>query len=286
MTMFRMRQAWAGPAMAILTVTILVSAASSVRAGEMQGSMMANAPMIKIESPAIAATVSTTDIPVRLAVNNFNLECSRAGQPGRPGFGHVHVMVDGMDMAHMTNVECSKAFTVSGQGLKRGMHELIVMLASDDHMPASMPAMVRFNYRPRPLVPLPAALPGVPSIGILWPHNGATVGRSFDLKVAVTHFKNSCDLEGKSDVHDWGHLHVFVNQKGVTDRPAHDMQMPASMGKMMPMTGMIGMPCTTTIPVNLSEWRSGPAKITVMLANDDHMPTMGAAPATVTVNVR
>jgi len=283
--MFEIRRSWVSPVVATLVVAALAGGAGAVWAGEMHRGMMGNAPMVKIAAPAMGATVNTADIPVKLAIKNFDLECSRAGQPGQPGRGHIHVMVDGMEMTSMTNVECSDAFAVSGQGLKRGTHTLIVMLASDDHMPASMPAMVKFNYQPRSLEPLPAALGGMPSISIVWPRNGAAVGRTFDLKVAVRHFGNSCNLEGKADVHGWGHLHVFVNQRGVTDQPAHDMTMPASMGKMMPETGMIGMPCTTTIPVDLSAWRAGPAKITVMLANNDHMPAMGAAPATVTVNV-
>jgi hypothetical protein len=281
----RERRFWTLRLLPVLTAGAFVALAGGVLAAEMGGGM-ANAPSVRIVSPATGATVTTTGISVRLAIKNFNLECNRAGQPGQIGRGHIHVMIDGMGMQTMTNVECSDTFTISGQGIRRGTHELIVMLASDDHLPGSMPAMVKFKYEPAALVALPAAAAGMSSLVIVSPNNGASVGRTFDLKVAVRNFRNSCALEGKPDVRGWGHLHVFVTQAGVTDRPAHDMMMPASMGKMMPETGMIGMPCTTTIPVDLSAWRSGPAKITVMLANNDHMPTMGAAPATINVIVR
>ncbi|TAM75745.1 hypothetical protein EPN44_07260 [bacterium] len=39
-----------------------------------------------------------------------------------------------------------------------------------------------------------------------------------------------------------------------------------------------GMSCAKTIPVDLSTWHDGQAKIVVMLVNHDHMSAPGAVP--------
>ncbi|TAM77604.1 hypothetical protein EPN44_02695 [bacterium] len=261
-------------------------------------------PSITILAPAAGSSVATSEIPVSVATKNFSVECAHVGQPGVPGRGHIHAMVDGTSMAVMTNVYCSKRFTISGEGLQPGKHTLAVILATDAHDNASMPAEVTFTYQPQSALPLPAsAETGKPSLTILSPGNGARVGKTFDLKVAVSNFQLSCNLEGRPNVSGYGHLHVFVTQPGITDKPSWAPKMPMEpMGgssssmkgespmagemKMMSMIGMIGMPCATTIPVDLSQWHTGKAKIVVMFANNDHEPTMGVAAAAVTVNVR
>ncbi len=43
---------------------------------------------------------------------------------------------------------------------------------------------------------------------------------------------------------------------------------------------------SSTIPVDLTTWQRGPARIMIMPANDDHEPAAGVAPAATTVNVR
>ena len=54
----------------------------------------------------------------------------------------------------------------------------------------------------------------------------------------------------------------------------------------MAMPGMIGMPCTKTVPVDLSAWKAGKTKLMVMLAKNENMPTAGAVPASVDVVVK
>lgn len=103
-------------------------------------------PTVTVDSPAAGSTVTTQDIPVSLTAKNFRVECADVGKPGVPGQGHVHAMLDGMSMANLTNVVCGDHFAMSSEGIKPGEHTLSVMLASDDHMPASMPAMVKFTY--------------------------------------------------------------------------------------------------------------------------------------------
>jgi hypothetical protein len=151
--------------------------------------------------------------------------------------------------------------------------------------------MVSFDYQPSTAASLPAGTAGAkPSVSIVSPADGATVNKTFDLKVAVQEFKLSCDAEGKPDAPGVGHLHVFVKQAGVTDKtpPEHGASMGGnsmSSGEMS-MVGMIGMPCTQTVPVNLSSWNSGKAKVIVLLASNDHMPAMGTQAAAITVNLK
>lgn len=273
---------------------------------------MMGPPSISVVSPAPGAIVRSASIPVAVAVRNFKIDCADMGKTaGAMGEGHIHAMLDGMDMAHLASVACSDHFSISGQGVKPGKHFLTVMLADDAHAMNSMPVTVPFTYEPSMSNPLPGAMTGgKPTVRILSPQNGASVGTHFNLVVAVNHFDLSCNLEGKQDLAGWGHLHVFVQQNGETSAAPSApmvamMQTPEGMkmGKMLmqqtgmtmdqlkPMMmmaepGMIGMPCSKQIPVNLSTWHHGPAKIIVLLANNDHMPTMGVAPASISVNVK
>jgi hypothetical protein len=190
-------------------------------------------------------------------------------------------------MENLTNFYCSTSFAISGQGLDPGEHTLAVTLASDDHMDISKPATVKFNYQPTTPQGLPSGESArKPTVKIISPAKGAVVPRKFNVQVAVTNFGLSCDLEGKSNVAGYGHLHVFVNQAGVTT-PMHMMKAGEMKGmESMAMTGMVGMPCTNTVPVNLSTWKTGKAHVTVMLANNDHNPTAGIAPVAINVTVK
>ncbi|MGH7708286.1 MAG: hypothetical protein ACREM6_10230 [Vulcanimicrobiaceae bacterium] len=270
-------------------------------------------PSISVVSPAAGATVSGANIPVTVGVHNFALECANMGKTNAPmGEGHIHLMVDGMDLPHLIAPFCSTKMTIPGQGLAAGKHMLTVVLATDAHAMASMPVSVPFTYEPQNVVQLPTPISGAPapSVSVLSPQNGAAVSPKFDLVVAVKNFRLSCDLEGKKDVAGYGHIHVFVEQNGETSAAPGTpmlamMQTPdgMKMGQMlahetgmttdqlkpmmqMAMPGMVGMPCTENIPVDLSSWNAGPAKIIVQLANDDHMPTMGVVPATLSVEVK
>lgn len=266
-------------------------------------------PSIAITSPAAQSTVTSDTIPVTVSVNGFNVECSDVGKPGKPGQGHIHAMIDGMTMAQMSNLYCGTSFEISGVGLKKGLHRIAVTLASDDHMDLPKPAMVSFDYEPTQVKPLPAPIhPTKARVSIVSPKSGAEVARTFDLTVAVNDFNLSCDLEGKPNVAGYGHLHVFASQKGVTDtKPAMPMVHEGGMAMdepkggsmggdmkghamgghdmmpMMSMVGMLGMPCTRTIPIDLSSWKPGKAHITVMLADNDHSPMMGAQAAAIDV---
>lgn len=302
MKYFRMRGLTAA---AIAAGAILLSAPAIA-------AMMAP-PSITITSPASGATVRGSSIPVSVAVHSFNFECANVGKTNVPmGEGHLHAMVDGMDMEHLVvGPGCDKSFSFSGQGLAPGKHMLTVVLATDAHVISSAPVSIPFNYEPSGVASLPSAMAGgKPSVRILSPKNGASISKKFDLVVAVNNFDLSCNLEGKKDVEGWGHLHVFVRQAGQTSAsPATPMvammktpqgmktgqmlmkQTGMSMDQLKPMMtmgmpAMVSMPCAKTLPMDLSTWRSGHAKIMVQLAKNDHMPTMGASPATIDVNLK
>lgn len=270
-------------------------------------------PSISITSPAAGATVRGNAIPVTVAVKHFNFECSNVGKTNAPmGEGHLHAMVDGLDMEHLVvGPGCDKNFSISGQGLEAGKHMLTVVLATDAHAMSSMPVTIPFNYEPGGTTALPKALTGVkPSVSVVSPKNGATVGKKFNLALAVDNFDLSCSLEGKKDVEGWGHVHVFVQQDGeTTASPSAPMvammrtpegmkmgemlmkQTGMSMDQMKPMMtmampAMVSMPCAKTLPIDLSNWHSGRAKIMVQLAKNDHMPAMGATPAVIDVNLQ
>lgn len=290
---------------------VVIAAAVAASAMPSIAATMAT-PMISVVSPAANATVRGTSIPVTVAIQHFNLECGNVGKTNAPmGEGHVHVMVDGMDMAHLIGPFCSKNIAIPGQGLSAGKHVLTVALANDAHALNSMPVSVPFVYEPSSANGLPSAMAGgKPALAVLSPKNGERVGKRFNLVLGIESFDLSCALEGKPNVAGWGHVHVFVQQAGETSAaPATPMvammQTPEGMkmGQMlMQSTGMtgeqlkpmltmaqpalVGMPCSKTVPVDLSNWHAGPAKIIVQLANNDHMPTMGTAPAIVEVNVK
>lgn len=267
----------ASTALAALAVLALGGAAASpTRAAE--------APSVRIVAPAPGATVTGSSIPVKVAASNFTVECRDIGKPGKKTQGHFHAMLDGMTMAQLTNFYCSDTFAISGEGLKPGTHMLAVTLADDAHVDLGKPAMVKFSYEPSRTAPLPQPerASAHPTVRIVSPANGASVGRTFPLVVTVDNVDLSCNLEGKPNVKGYGHLHVFVHESGVTPP---SMPMSGDMAKMS-MVGMIGMPCTTTVPVDLSTWKPGPATITVMLADNDHGPTTGAVPASVEVTLK
>ncbi len=269
-------------------------------------------PAISIVAPTAGATVRGGSIPVSVSINNFNLECSNAGKTNAPmGEGHIHIMVDGMDMAHLIAPFCSKKISIPGQGLAPGKHTITAVLANDAHAINSVPVSVPFSYQPTGSERLPMAMSGgKPGVTILSPKNGAKVRKRFNLVLAVNHFDLSCNLEGKQDLAGWGHLHVFVHQNGQTSASASTpiagmMQTPQgmkmgkelmgqthmSMDQLKPMMtmaepAMISMPCTKSVPVDLTTWHSGPAKIVVQLANNDHMPTMSASPAVIDVRLK
>lgn len=265
-------------------------------------------PSISIKSPIGGTTLAgnTMDVAVKVAYLKSHVP-TWGGRACRAMQGHIHAMVDGMDMAHLSNMYCAGHFAISTDGLKPGKHLLTVVLANDVHAMASLPASLEFSVPTggSPALPPPSATKE--SIAIVSPKSGDVVGRKFDVKLAVQGFNASCDLEGRQDVAGTGHFHIFASQQGVTDKTGTAPMMAMmstdagkmmgaklskdtgmSMDEMKPMMNMampslLAMPCTTKIPVDLTTWKAGTARLMVMLANNDHMPTPGVAPASIKV---
>lgn len=237
-------------------------------------------PSLVVLSPSEGDRITSTDIPVQVQVSNFTLSSADVGRPDRNGEGHIHVMLDGMNMGVLFNFYTTPTFTLPGQGIRPGQHTITFDLASNTHVDMeNTVTSVTIDYEPLTPKPLPEATPpnGAPEVSIVWPPNGATLGPVFTLQVSKKNFIHAIELEGKRDLAGYGHYHVFV------DMDASGMAMH---GGMMSMAGMIGMPGTDTIRVDLSGWPNGQQTITVEPVQDDHTPIQGATPGMVTITLQ
>jgi hypothetical protein len=187
-----------------------------------------------------------------------------------------------MNMGVLFNFYTSPTFTLSGQGMKPGQHTLTFDLASNTHVDMEDTVTnVTINYQPATAkaAPQASASSGTPEVTVMWPPNGATLGPLFTLQVTKNNFTPSLELEGKPNLAGYGHYHVFV------DMPMMDMTGGGDMG-MMSMAGMIAMPGTDSIPVDLSAWPNGQHTITVEPVQNDHTPIQGAKEATITITLQ
>jgi hypothetical protein len=235
-------------------------------------------PSITVLSPANGDTVTSTDIPVSVQVSNFTLSTPNVGLPDKEGEGHIHVMLDGMNMGVLFNFYTTPNFTLPGQGMKSGQHTLTFDLATNTHEDMEDTVTnVTINYQPLTAKAAPQASPssGAPEVSVVWPPNGTTVGPVFTLQVTKKNFTPSLELEGKPNLAGYGHYHVFV-----------DMDMSGMANGMMSMAGMIGMPASDTIPVDLRAWPNGQHSITVEPVQDDHTPIQGAMPGMITITLQ
>jgi hypothetical protein len=242
-------------------------------------------PSLAIQSPRDGETVTSTDIPVRVFVSNFTVSAANVGLPDKDGEGHIHVMLDGMNMGVLFNFYVSPTFTLPGQGIKPGQHTLTFDLASNTHEDMEDTVThVTIDYQPLAAhaAPQASASGGEPEVSILWPPDGATVGPLFTLQVTRKSFIPSLELEGKPNLAGYGHYHVFV------DMPMTDMTGGGGQGMegMMSMAGMIAMPGNDSIPVDLRAWPSGQHTITVEPVQNDHTPIQGAKEAMITITLQ
>lgn len=240
-------------------------------------------PSLTVLSPGNGATVTSTDIPVSVQVSKFTLSAADVGLPDKEGEGHIHVMLDGMNMGVLFNFYTTPTFTLPGEGMKPGQHTLTFDLASNTHMDMEdTVTSVTIDYEPLAAQPAPRAnqSSAAPAVSVVWPPDGATVGPVFTLRVSKQNFTPSLELEGKPNLAGYGHYHVFV------DMPMLDTTSGQGMESMMSMAGMIGMPATDDIPVDLRAWPDGQHTITVEPVQDDHTPIQGATPGMVTINLQ
>ena len=235
-------------------------------------------PSLAVLSPAGGDTITSTDIPVSVQVSNFTLSPVDVGLPDKDGEGHIHVMLDGMNMGVLFNFYTSSSFTLPGEGIKPGQHTLTFDLASNTHMDMEdTVTSVTVNYQPLTAQPLPQATSpaGSPEVSIAWPPNAAVVGPQFTVQLQRNSFTPALELEGKPNLAGYGHYHVFV-----------DMDMAGMSGGMMSMAGMIGMPASDSVPLDLRAWPNGQHTITVEPVQNDHTPIQGATPAMITITLQ
>lgn len=234
---------------------------------------------LRVISPANGARITTTDIPVKVAVSNFRVSSANVGRPDVPNEGHIHVMVDGMTMGKLFNFYTTPDFTLLGRGLTPGQHTLIFDLASNTHEDFENTAQkVTINYQPGGVAAMPPPFPNAhpPEVKITSPADGATVGPKFTVTTQTAGFRPDASMEGKDNVPGYGHLHVFVDMKMEEMKP----------GEMMSMAGMVGMPGENTFPVDLTGWPAGPHTLTVEAVQNDHTDIQGAKPAMIKINLR
>src|SRR5260370_11126196 len=237
-------------------------------------------PSLSILSPQAGENVTSTDIPVSIQVSNFSLSSADVGLPDKDGEGHIHVMLDGMNMGVLVNFYTSPTFTLAGQGMKPGQHTLTFDLASNTHVDIEDTVTnVPINYQraTAKAAPQASSSSGTPEVTVVWPPNGATVGPLFTIQVSRNNFTPSFELEGKPNLAGYGHYHVFV------DMPMMDRT--GGQGD-MGMMSMAGMPATDSIPVDLRAWPNGQHTITAEPVQNDHTPIQAAKEAMITITLQ
>jgi plastocyanin len=255
---------------AVSTLVVLVPATSQAQAK----------PGLRVVSPPEGARITSIDIPVQVEVSDFKVSAADVGLPDVDGEGHIHVMIDGMSMGVLFNFYTTPTFTLLGDAITPGKHTLIFDLSTNTHMDMEDTVQrVTIDYQPTNPRPVPAAIAnaGSPVVRITSPADGATVGPNFTVQIDKSNFTPSLGLEGKPNLAGFGHYHVMV------DMDAFPMMM---MGGMMSMDGMVAMPGTDTVSLDLSAWPPGKHTLTVEPVQDDHTPIEGAKEATITINLQ
>jgi hypothetical protein len=266
----------------LAAVALFLAAGISPQTGMAPPAQAQGKPSISVVSPKNGDTITSIDIPVQVQVSNFKLSPEDVGLPDKDGEGHIHVMLDGMNMGVLFNFYTSPNFTLPGEAIKSGQHDLIFDLASNTHEDMEdTVTKLTINYQPTQAKPAPAPAPAAakPEVKIVSPADGATVGPKFTVQVSKTNFNPSLDLEGKPNLAGFGHYHAFV-----------DMDMEAMMqgmeSGMMSMAGMVLMPGSDTFQLDLTAWPNGKHSLTVEPVQNDHTAIEGAKEATITFNLQ
>jgi hypothetical protein len=227
---------------------------------------------ITLLSPAAGTVVTGNTLDVKVAVKGQTLSCPASGKPVQEGIGHWHLLLDGA----LVNMYCGTAAALSLQNVAAGTHAIEVLLAGNNHMEMmgkGQTAKATFTYQPaNPLRAQTAyTAPGKPTISILSPANGATVGENFPVELDWTNFTPSCDLLGKTNLTGYGHWHLNVDSMS---------------GPMMGMGTMLAMGCTHTSMVFTDGLRPGKHKLFAILVDNQHAPLMPDVSSMITINVK
>lgn len=286
------------PSTPIVAIAALLLAAFSFPMPHVSAHAMQTGASLEIVSPSGGETITANEVEVTVNVENYTVDCSTSGMPDEPGRGHIHVMVDGMTMAQLTNFYCEETFTVPLHGLEPGTHTLIIDLATNTHLDLIETAQeVTIDYQPENPVDLPEASDeGVPGLELVSPTDGATVPPVFTVEVEPVNFTVAEEFEGKQNVPGHGHWHVFVDttdpmalMEEAMEEMEHDVSATPEAGDMahmaMPMPAMVLMPGTNTFELDLTAWGPGEHTIFIEPAQNDHTHLAEFEPLVFTVVV-
>lgn len=137
-------------------------------------------------------------IAISFATINFNLTAPE-GQPNEPGYGHVHVYVDGQYYELIDQVQTIYLW------LPAGMYNVSLQLVNNNHTPLSPNVEVNLTYG---ITMAPST--ATPSIVILNPGSGASFNGVATISFAVFNFYVG-EPDGQANAPNEGHVHVLVN---------------------------------------------------------------------------
>jgi len=170
---------------------------------------------ISIAEPDDGFTVSGDRFEVRANVEGLTLDGTKIGLPAaqNPGVGHWHVYVDGK----YAGLSVSDVISLPNDAMPAiapGEHEIKVQLHNTDHTPVEPEVTDTINVNvPEELTYTQAA--GDPSISIVEPADGATVGDRVEVQVQVDGFTLDGTKIGQPAARNAGvgHWHVYVDGK-------------------------------------------------------------------------
>jgi Family of unknown function (DUF6130) len=234
---------------AVVTV-LLLFAAFAIALPAPRAAAAAPLPMLIILKPGNNSVVGNgSPVLISFIVFNFNFtQPGTSGQTNVPNEGHLHVIVDGNYTELIVQVQ---TITLS---LPDGAHLIRLQLVNNDHTPLSPDVSAWLAVK---TTHGPAG--GTPSVVILSPKSGTTVGPDFDVSFAVFNFA-MVQPYGQNDAPNEGHIHVLVD-------------------------GAYNQLVASVETVHLSGLSGGSHTITLQLVNNDHSPISPAVSAATTVTV-
>jgi hypothetical protein len=191
------------------------STSSNVKDGQRAASAGPAAASIKIVSPTDGWSATGDRVEVRVAVSGIKLDGTKIGQPAaqNPGVGHWHVYLDGK-YAGLSVSDVVSLPNDAMPAISAGSHEIKVQLHHTDHTPLAPEATdsVKVNV-PEALTLAPAG--GTPSIKIVSPPAGATVGNRVEVQVRISGLTLDGTKIGQPAAQNpgVGHWHVYVDGK-------------------------------------------------------------------------
>jgi hypothetical protein len=80
----------------LLLLGLLEASIATDQATAASQAVPSGTPAIQIVSPSSGQTLTTDDVALAFAVEDFTVDCTQSGRPEQVGVGHIHVMLDGL----------------------------------------------------------------------------------------------------------------------------------------------------------------------------------------------